>query len=188
MNIMTSLLTAAGLGMGAGVNAYATLLVFGLLARWKPAMFESDVAQFFSSTPALVGLAVLYTIEFLADKIPAVDHIWDVVHTFIRPAAGALVAFAAVSADVPEGMKILATVIGGGAALGAHVTKASLRVASSVMTGGTANPALSAGEDLFALVNAIVAILLPWLVLVMIIFVIVAIFQIRNRQRKREAF
>lgn len=187
MSMVTSLLTAVGLGMGAGVNAYATLLVFGLLARWRPSMFEGDVAAFFSSTPALITLAVLYTVEFLADKIPAVDHVWDVIHTFVRPAAGAVVAFAAVATDMPEGLKILAGVLGGGAALSAHATKASLRVASSAMTGGAGNPVLSLLEDVFAFVSAIIAILLPWLVLVGIAFAIVAIFQLRNRHRKREA-
>ena len=186
MGAVTSVLTAAGLGLGAGVNAYATLLVFGLLARWNPSMFAGELARFFSTTPALIVLAVLYTVEFLADKIPAVDHVWDVVHTFIRPAAGALVAFAAVSPDVPEGARILATIVGGGAALGAHATKSSLRVASSVMTGGTGNPILSIVEDIFAFVNAIIAILLPWLILLLIPLVIVAIFQLRNRQKKAE--
>ncbi|MGH6692806.1 MAG: DUF4126 domain-containing protein, partial [Gammaproteobacteria bacterium] len=86
---MSSLLTSIGLGLGAGVNAYATLLVFGLLSRWKPGMFDRELAEFFSSTPVLITVAVLYVIEFLADKIPVVDHAWDAVHTFVRPAAGA---------------------------------------------------------------------------------------------------
>ena len=87
--MLTSLLTSAGLGLGAGINAYATLLVFGLLARWQPAMFHDDMARFFATTPVLVVVGILYLIEFLADKVPTVDHVWDVIHTLIRPAAGA---------------------------------------------------------------------------------------------------
>src|SRR5205085_2065534 len=82
-----------GLGVGAGVNAYATLLVFGLLARWHPSMFHDDLAKFFASTPVLVVIGALYLVEFVADKVPTIDHIWDVIHTFIRPVAGGVVAF-----------------------------------------------------------------------------------------------
>ena len=94
---MTNFFTAIGLGLGAGINAYATLLVFGLLARWKTGMFPSELATFFSSTPVLIVVGVLYVIEFLADKVPVIDHAWDVIHTFIRVPAGAIVAYAATS-------------------------------------------------------------------------------------------
>ena len=109
--MISSLLTSAGLGIGAGINAYATLLVFGLLARWQPSMFHDQLARFFASTPVLIVVAVLYLIEFVADKIPTVDHIWDLIHTVIRPIAGALVAFAAVSNQIPHGAVIIAILL-----------------------------------------------------------------------------
>ena len=185
---MTSLLTAIGLGMGAGVNAYATLLVFGLLSRWKPSMFPSDLAHFFSSTPVLITLGVLYAVEFLADKVPAVDHAWDVIHTFVRPAAGAIVGWAATSQDVPKGVVILASVLAGGAALTSHTAKASLRAVSTVATAGVGNPILSIVEDVFAFLNAILAIFLPWIVLFIVLFVSIFFVRISNRYRKRGAF
>jgi Domain of unknown function (DUF4126) len=89
MNMLASLLTAAGLGLGAGVNAYATVVVYGLLARYFPGSVPGAYASVFASTPVLVVAAVLYTIEFVADKVPGIDHIWDVIHSFIRPIAGA---------------------------------------------------------------------------------------------------
>lgn len=181
--MISSLLTSAGLGIGAGINAYATLLVFGLLSRWQPGLFHDDLARFFASTPVLIVVGVLYLIEFVADKIPTVDHIWDVVHTIIRPAAGAFVAYAAVGNQIPHGAVILATILAGSAALGAHATKATLRGASTVTTGGLGNPILSVIEDVFAFASAIVAILLPWLVLV--VAVIVAIFFVRLLQSRR---
>ncbi len=177
--MITSLLTAAGLGLGSGINAYATLLVFGLLSRWQPTMFKGDLAQFFSSTPVLIGVGVLYLIEAVADKIPAVDHVWDAIHTFIRPAAGALVAWASTTDQMPQGMMIVASVIAGTAALGAHATKAGVRAASTLTTGGTANPVLSVAEDIFAVINAIVAILLPWLVLGVVIMVVLFFIKIK---------
>lgn len=185
---MTNFFTAVGLGLGAGVNAYATLLVFGLLSRWKPGMFPSELASFFSSTPVLIVLAVLYVIEFLADKIPAIDHAWDVIHTFIRPAAGALVGWAATAHDVPKGVVILASIVAGGAALTTHTAKASLRMASTATTAGLGNPLLSILEDVFAFVNAILAVLLPWIVVVVIIVTGLFFFALSKRYRKRRAF
>ena len=179
MTMITSLLTAAGLGLGTGINAYATLLVFGLLSRWQPGMFTGDLAKFFSSTPVLIGLGVMYLIEFVADKIPAVDHVWDAIHTFIRPAAGALVAWASATDKMPQGALILASVIAGTAALGAHATKASVRAASTLTTAGTANPVISLFEDIFAVVNAMLAILLPWIVLAVIVVVLIFFVRIR---------
>src|SRR5882724_36150 len=148
--MIASLLTSAGLGLGAGINAYATLLVFGIVSRWQPEIFHDDLARFFARTPLLIILVVLYLVEFVADKFPAVDHAWDVIHTIIRPIAGALVAWAAVSDRIPHGAVIVAAVIAGGAALGSHATKATVRGASTLATGGLANPVLSVIEDVFA--------------------------------------
>lgn len=166
--MISSLLTSVGLGAGAGINAYATLLVFGLLARWQPAMFHDDLAHFFARTPVLIAIAVLYAIEFVADKIPAVDHLWDIIHTFIRPVAGAVVAWAATSNQIPRGAVIVATILAGGVALGAHATKATLRGTSTLTTAGLGNPILSLIEDVFAFATAAVAVLMPWLVLLAI--------------------
>ena len=179
--MISSLLTSAGLGVGAGINAYATLLVFGLLARWQPSLFHDELARFFASTPVLIVVGVLYLIEFVADKIPTIDHIWDVIHTVIRPVAGALVAFAAVSNQIPRGAVIIATILAGGAALGAHATKATLRGASTLSTGGLGNPILSLIEDLFAFASAIIAILLPWLVLVVLALVTLLVVRLCRR-------
>lgn len=182
-SIIASLLTSAGLGVGAGVNAYATMLVFGLLARFRPGMFPDDLAHFFASTPVLIVLGVLYTVEFIADKIPAVDHVWDIIHTFIRPAAGALVAWAAVSDQIPRGAVIIASVIAGSAALGSHLVKASVRGVSTATTGGFGNPILSLLEDLFAFVNAILAIFAPFLVVVIVLLVTLYFVHLGSRRR-----
>lgn len=182
-SVVASLLTSAGLGAGAGVNAYATLLVFGLLSRFRPGMFSGDLAHFFASTPVLIGLAVLYTIEFVADKVPAVDHVWDVIHTFIRPAAGALVAWAASSNQVPHGAVIVASILAGSAALGTHVAKATVRAASTATTAGIGNPVLSVIEDVFAFVNALIAIFLPVVIAAVIVATTIVFLRLRRRPR-----
>ena len=181
---MSTLLTAIGLGLGAGVNAYATLLVFGLLTRWRPTLFEGDLATFFSSTPVLIGLGVLYAIEFVADKVPAVDHVWDAIHTFVRPAAGALVGWAASSNQLPQGAVVLATVVAGGAALSTHAAKASLRLASTTTTAGAVNPIISLVEDFFAIGTSIIAVILPWLVAAIVVVLVVVFFLLIRRFRK----
>ena len=185
--MIPSLLTSAGLGLGAGINAYATLLVFGLVSRWQPWIFHDELARFFATTPVLIILAVLYLVEFVADKVPAVDHVWDVIHTIIRPAAGALVARASVSDRIPHGAVILAAVIGGSVALGAHATKATLRGASTLTTGGLGNPVISLLEDGFAFVNALIAIFLPWLVIITIIAISMFFIVLYRRVRRVQA-
>jgi hypothetical protein len=182
-SVFSSLLTSAGLGAGAGLNAYATMLVFGLLARLRPETFNGELARFFASKPVLIALVVLYLVEFVADKIPAVDHVWDVIHTFIRPAAGAVVAWAAVSkGDIPHGAVIVASVLAGTAALGTHAAKATTRLGSTMATGGLGNPVLSLIEDVLAFAGALAALLLPLLVLVVLLFV--GLFFVRLLRRR----
>jgi len=171
--ILATLLTASGLGLSAGLNAYATLLVFGLLARFYPSWVPGEGAELFASTPMLILLAVLYAVEFFADKFPAIDHAWDAIHTFIRPLAGAIVAFASAKPGLSAGLVIAATILGGSAALGGHAAKSTLRVTSTATTGGTMNPLLSVAEDLFAILQSIVAILLPYLMAVILVLIVI---------------
>ena len=183
-SLFASLLTSAGLGAGAGLNAYATMLVFGLLARLRPETFTGELARFFASTPVLTIVGLLYIIEFVADKIPAIDHVWDLVHTLIRPAAGAVVAWAAVSkGGLPHGAVIMASVIAGTTALGAHAAKATTRAASTLMTGGLGNPVLSLIEDVLAFAGALAAILLPLLVLVVLLLMVLFFVVLARRKR-----
>jgi len=93
------------------------------------------------------------------------------------------VAWAAVSDRIPHGAVIVASIIAGGAALGSHATKATIRGASTLTTAGLGNPILSLLEDAFAFINAIVAIFLPWLVIVMMIIVTIFFLTLYRRMR-----
>src|SRR5438105_15810208 len=117
----------------------------------------------------------------VAEETPASDYVWDVVPAGIRPVAGAFVEYAAVWKQMPHGAVIVATILAGSAALGAHATKATIRGASTLATGGLGNPILSLIEDVLAFASALVAILLPWLVLVVI--AVVVIFFVRLSRR-----
>lgn len=92
------LLTGIGLASAAGLNAYIPLLIAGLLAHFEVFTLAPPY-DVLASTPALVILAVLLAVEVLADKIPAVDSINDVVQTLMRPASGAVLFAAAFGAD-----------------------------------------------------------------------------------------
>lgn len=188
METLGTLATSLGLGVGAGINAYATFLIYGLVARFFPEFVgRTELSSFFASTPVLITLGVLYTIEFLADKIPAVDHAWDAIHTFIRPLAGALIGWVSASPDAPDALMATAAILGGGAALGSHVAKASLRAVSTATTGGAGNPVLSLIEDFFVLIQSIIAVFLPYLVLAFLLLVALPGFFILLALMKRRA-
>jgi len=135
----------------------------------------------------LITLGVLYSIEFVADKIPAVDHVWDVIHTFIRPLAGGVVALAATNGSIPRPVVILATVVGGGAALASHVTKAAIRTASTATTAGLGNPVLSVGEDVFAIGQTSLAVLLPYVACVVALLLAIVLIAFLSRMRSSRA-
>ena len=165
---MSTLAAVLGLASAAGLNAYATLLVFGLCERFGVVHFDSPAARFFAGTPALIVLAALYLVEFFADKIPAVDHVWDVLHTFIRPLAGAAVAVAVVGGH-REGWVVLAAVVAGATSLLFHSAKATTRLAVSATTLGTGNWVVSLLEDALAFGGSLLALLLPVAALVFVL-------------------
>jgi len=148
MNPVETLSLVLGAGFSSGLNLYATVATLGLLQRFGiihlPAQLE------ILAHPWVLGVAgALYLLEFLADKIPYVDTIWDLIHTFIRPPAAALLAFAAAEAAPPE-WRWGAALLAGGVALASHGTKASARAAVNASPEPFTNWVLSFGEDLLA--------------------------------------
>jgi hypothetical protein len=153
--------TGLGLAAGAGLNAYAVLLVYGSMSRFFPDAFPGPIAHLLASTPALLAAAAMFLLEFFADKIPGLDHFWHALHTIVRPLVGALLAVASVA---PEGSVLLDVVAGGGGggvALVAHLVKCAARLTSTALTAGVANAALSLAEDVLAFLQGLVAIFLP---------------------------
>ncbi len=165
-----------GLGLGAawtsGINLYATVAVLGLLQHFKLAELPGGLHVL--DNWIIIGVAlVLYTIEFIADKIPYVDTIWDAVHTFIRVPAGAVLALAATTNLSPT-VQIVALLLGGGLALSTHGTKATLRAAANTSPEPVTNWALSIIEDVFALGALVLAVLHPVVILaVILIFLLI---------------
>ena len=148
MNPIETLGLALGAGFSSGLNLYATVATLGLLQRFGVLRLPPGLQAL--AHPWVLGIAIaLYLLEFLADKIPYFDTVWDAVHTFIRPPAAAILAYAAASGAAPE-RRWSAALIAGGVALTSHGTKASARAAVNASPEPFSNWALSFGEDVLA--------------------------------------
>ena len=148
MNPAETLGLALGAGFSSGLNLYATVATLGLLQRFGVLHLPPGLQAL--SHPWVLGIAIaLYLLEFFADKIPYFDTLWDAIHTFIRPPAAALIAFAAAGGAQPE-WRWGAALIAGGVALTSHGTKASARAAVNASPEPFSNWALSFGEDVLA--------------------------------------
>jgi hypothetical protein len=132
----------------AGLNVYATIATLGLLAHTGFLDLPSGL-HLLSNWWVIAASAVLFAIEFFADKIPAFDLFWNALHTFIRIPVAALIAYGATSQLSPE-KQLLATLAGGAIALAAHGGKTAARVAVTPSPEPVSNFALSAGEDMLA--------------------------------------
>jgi glucan phosphoethanolaminetransferase (alkaline phosphatase superfamily) len=178
-----SVFTAFGLSSSAGLNAYLPLLVVALLARFTDLITLKPPWDALESWWVIGVLMVLLLIEMLVDKIPAVDSINDVIQTFIRPVAGAVL-FAASAGVIGETHPVLAMICGLLVAGGVHAAKATARPVITGTTGGVLNPVVSATEDAVSLVVSVLSILVPALGLILLLAVIV--WLIRRKRRRRE--
>jgi hypothetical protein len=193
---MLEVLTGTGLATAAGLNAYIPLLVVGLLARFTD-LIELPASWQWLQNPWVLGiLAVLLAIEVVADKIPVVDHVNDVVQTVVRPTAGGLAFGAASSAQtvtVSDPSSFFAhntwvpIVAGIVLSLIVHGTKAAARPVINGMTMGVGAPVASTVEDGASLSMSVVAIVLPVLVLLFLAALVVLIVWLIRRRRTRTA-
>ena len=156
MNGLVSLGHALAFAVGAGINLYATVLVIGLASRFDwvnlPDSFEP-----LASSWVIGGVAALFVLEFLADKIPWIDSLWDAIHTLIRPIGAAVVAVAALGPASP-GMEVAAALLGAAIGASTHAAKAGTRLAVNASPEPASNIAVSLVEDGF--VVALVLLLL----------------------------
>ena len=194
---MLEALTGTGLAASAGLNAYIPLMIMGLLARFTDAINLPHGWEWLSNGWVLAILTVLLAIETVADKVPLVDHVNDVVQTVVRPTAGGIV-FGAGSSSQTATVTDPGTFFGSHQwvpiasgvliALTVHGVKAASRPVINATTAGFGAPVASTAEDIGSIVMSLLAILLPILVLLgLVLFVSSAIWVIRRRrQRKRE--
>ena len=187
-------LTGTGLAASAGLNAYIPLLTMGLMARFTDAITLPSGWQWLSNGWVLVILALLLAVEVVADKVPVVDHVNDVVQTVVRPTAGGL-AFGAGSTSETVKVTDPATFFGSHQwvpivsgmliALSVHGVKAAARPVINASTAGVGAPVASTAEDFGSVLMSVLAILLPILVLIGIVALAVAAFWVVRRRRWR---
>jgi hypothetical protein len=189
MDALFGIMSAFGLSASAGLNAYIPLLVVGVIAHYTNWIKLNPPYDLLANPWILILVGVLLIIEMLADKIPAVNHINDIIQTVFRPAAGAIV-FAA-SANVMTGIHpVLALACGLLVAGSIHTVKsAAIRPAVTATTGGTANVPVSIAEDVTATVLSILSIVIPILVGVILVLTVSLIIWWfwRRANRKRLA-
>jgi hypothetical protein len=191
--LVLEVLTGTGLAASAGLNAYIPLLTMGLLARFTETIDLPTGWQWLSNGWVLAILTVLLAIEMVADKVPVVDSVNDVVQTVVRPTAGGL-AFGAGSTSqtvtvadpgsffsshqwVPVAAGVLI-------ALAVHGVKAASRPVVNATTAGFGAPVASTAEDFGSVLMSLLAILLPVLVLIaVVLLVVLAVWVVRRRRR-----
>jgi len=173
MAILTALAHTVPLAFASGVNLYATVAVLGLCSHYGlvglPEQFRA-----FDNPIIIVAAIALYLVEFVADKIPWFDSVWDVVHTVVRPVGGALVAVTALGDASPAG-RVLVALLGGSIAMTTHLTKAGTRAVANTSPEPFSNWALSLGEDVLAVGISYVALEHPMIALAVAIALLIVI-------------
>lgn len=188
--ILATLGRTLGFSFAAGINLYATVAILGLAKRYGWVQLPEQFAVFDSDI--VIGAAILlYVIEFVADKIPWVDSLWDAVHTVIRPVGGALIAVATLGETDPT-IEGLIALLGGSIAAGTHFTKAGTRAVANTSPEPFSNWFLSLTEDAFVIGLAALALKYPVAaafvvlagIVLMIVFAAWIIAAVRKRWRR----
>jgi len=167
---MTQLISTIAIAMGAswvsGINLYAAVATLGLLGRFSHLQLPGELQVLTSWW--VIGVAVaLYVVEFVADKVPYVDSTWDVIHTFIRVPAGAVLAASAFG-DFDRSIQVIALLLGGGLALSSHGTKAATRAMLNASPEPVSNWIASIAEDIVAVLSVVASAFVPVLIFVIV--------------------
>ncbi|MCU1263697.1 MAG: rane protein [Acidobacteria bacterium] len=175
MNLISTLALAMGSSWVSGIRLYATVATLGLLGRFAHLPLPGELEVLTNGW--IIGVAsALFVIEFFADKIPYLDSTWDVIHTFIRIPAGAVLAAAAFG-DFDRKVQIVALLVGGGLALSAHGTKATARAAVNLSPEPFSNIVVSLVEDVVAIASMVMAFFLPIALIILVTgFVVISLF------------
>ncbi len=153
-----------------GINLYAAVLTMGLLQRFHLAHLPGDLSGL-SEWWVIALSGTLFVVEFVADKIPAVDSAWDAIHTFIRIPAGAILAASAFAHFDPS-VRLAALLIGGGVALSSHGMKAATRVAVNTSPEPFSNILVSLAEDAVAIASTVLMAFHPIVILIVVVIAV----------------
>jgi hypothetical protein len=176
MDVLTTLGRTLGFSFAAGLNLYATVAILGLASRYGWVDLPPQY-RIFDNNVVITAALVMYAIEFIADKVPWVDTVWDGIHTAIRPLGGALIAVATLGHATPT-MQGLVALLGGAVAASTHVTKAGTRAVANASPEPFSNWILSLAEDAFVLGLSFVTLHYPRVALVvcLVLLVLIGVF------------
>jgi hypothetical protein len=170
MDVTQTIALTMGVAWASGINLYATLLMLGVLGTTGHITLPPDLQLL--TDPLVIGAAALmYCVEFFADKIPGVDTGWDGLHTFVRIPAGAILAAGAIG-EVGPAAQLAAALAGGTLAAGSHATKAGTRILINSSPEPVTNWFASVGEDVMVLAGLWTALYNPVLFLVLLVLFI----------------
>ena len=192
IELLAGLGRTLGFSFAAGINLYATVAILGLASRFDWVALPPQFAVFDNDVVIATALA-LYVVEFVADKIPWVDSVWDAMHTVIRPLGGALIAVATLG-DVNPSVEGLAALLGGTLAAGSHFTKAGTRAVANTSPEPFSNWILSLLEDIFVVglgmlalkYPAAAAIVVATCVVLMLVFATWIVRAVKRRWQRRK--
>jgi hypothetical protein len=191
IELMAGLGRTLGFSFAAGINLYATVAILGLASRYGWVSLPGQYRVF--DNDLIIGAAItLYLVEFVADKIPWVDSIWDAVHTAIRPLGGAVIAIQTLG-DASPATETLIGLLGGTLAAGSHFTKAGTRAVANTSPEPFSNWILSFSEDVFVVSLGFLALKYPLIatvvvlvaVLLMVIFAGWIVRAVKRRWQRR---
>ena len=175
MDLLQSTALATGLAWASGFRLYAAVLLLGLLGRYDVITLPSGLALLQDDWVLWVS-GVLAVGEFLADKIPAFDSVWDALHTFVRIPAGSLLAWG-VFHDATPAVQLAAALLGGVITSGTHLTKAGTRAIINTSPEPFTNWGASVGEDLTLLGGLYLIWNYPWVFLALLaLFLLLAVW------------
>lgn len=167
MEWFSTITLALGTAWTSGINLYATVTVLGLIQKLTSVQLPGGLEVL--ENWLIIGIAGgLYIVEFVADKVPYVDSVWDVIHTFIRVPAGAVIAYSATT-DMDAAVVVAATLLGGGLALSSHGTKAAVRGVANMSPEPVSNWTLSISEDIIAFAGALLAVFAPVIIAILLV-------------------
>lgn len=187
MDLISTIAIAMGGSWVSGIRLYAAVATLGLLGRFANLQLPGELDVL--TNWWIIGIASgLFLIEFFADKIPYLDSGWDVVQTFIRIPAGAVLAAAAFG-EFDRSIQVIALLLGGGLAFSAHATKASARAAINLSPEPATNIVVSLFEDVVAVISIVLAYVLPIVLIIFVVaFVAISVFLLPKLVRLLRGF
>ncbi|MHB1397632.1 MAG: DUF4126 domain-containing protein [Trichloromonadaceae bacterium] len=165
-NLAATLALTLGVAWASGLNLYAVILALGLIGHYQLWPLPADLA-ILAHPAVLLASGLMYLVEFVVDKIPGLDSLWDTLHTFIRIPAGAALAAAAIG-EVPPEYTLVAAILGGTLAAGAHAAKAGSRLLLQGSPEPVSNWVASLSEDVAVFGGLLLALTHPWVFLVLL--------------------